>query len=155
MIFTEQNEVSMALAPDADLYAADPATDVYNMKYYDHITFILNEGAGGTGTVKIEVEECTSKAGAGNTAIAFRYRLKSDKDGAFGAVTASAATGYTTVAGANKQVAIEIDADELSDDSPYVRLQLTEVVDSPCDAGVVAILSKPRYGSDSLPISTS
>lgn len=144
MIFTEENMVVPALYPNADLYAADPATDVVNMKLYDHVTFILTEGEGGTGTVKIQVEECTSAAGAGNTAIAFNYRVATTPD-TWGALTASAATGYTTTAGANKQVAVEIDAAELSDGSPYVRLQLTEVADDPCDAGVIAILSKPRF----------
>ena len=40
---------------------------------------------------------------------------------------------------------IEIDADELPEDKPWVRLQLTEVADSPVDAGVLAILSQARY----------
>ena len=155
MIFTEEHEISVALQPVADAYAADPATDVYNMKYYEHITFVIVEAAGGTGTVKIQVEECTSKAGAGNNAIAFKYRVKSDSNGAFGALTASAATGYTTTAGANKLVAVEVDADDLAADSPYVRLQLTEVVNDPCDAGVVAILSKPRHPQATLAVSTS
>ena len=144
MIFTEEHMVAPAIYPDADVYAADPASDVFNMKLYDHITFILTEGAGGTGTVKIQVEECTAADGTGNTAIAFNYRLASTPD-TWGAVTAAASTGYTTVAGANKQVAVEIDAEQLSDGYPYVRLQLTEVADDPCDAGVIAILSKPRY----------
>jgi len=144
MIFTEEHMVVPVLYPDADVYAADPATDVVNMKLYDHVTFILTEGAGGTGTVKLVVEECTSAAGANNTAIAFNYRLASTPD-TWGALTASAATGYTTVAGANKQVAIEIDSSELSVGYPYVRVQLTEVADDPCDAGMIAILSKPRY----------
>jgi len=155
MIFTEHNEISTALQPVADAYAADPATDVYNMKYYEHISFVIVEAAGGTGTVKIQVEECTSKAGAGNNAIAFKYRVKSDSNGAFGALTASAATGYTTTAGANKVIVVEVNADELAADSPYVRLQLTEVADSPCLAGVVAILSGPRYPQSTLAISTS
>jgi hypothetical protein len=144
MDFIGQNHVAWALMPDADLYDPDPATDVFNLKQYGHITFILFEGAGGTGTVKIEVEECTTAAGANNTAIAFRYRLMATTD-TWGALTASAKTGYTTVAGANKAVAIEIDASELSDGYNFVRLQLTEVVDDPCDAAVIAILSEPRY----------
>lgn len=149
MVFTQEHQVVPALYPDADRYNADPATDVFNLALYDHITFILTEGAGGTGTVKIEVEECTAADGTGATAIAFNYRVASTPD-TWGALTASAATGYTTTAGANKQVAVEIDAAELSSDSKYVRLQLTEVADSPCDASVIAILSKPRYQEDVL-----
>jgi hypothetical protein len=146
MIFTEKHHPVYALAPDADLYNGNPATDVFNLKNYNHITFLLVEGAGGTGTVKVQVEECTSAAGAGNTARAFSYRLMSTVD-TWGALTASASTGYTTVAGANKMVAIEIDAAELSDGYNFVRLQLTEVVNDPCDAAVIAILSEPRYAT--------
>lgn len=149
MIFTQQNQVAIALAPDADRYTSNPATDVFNMANYGHICFVLQEGAGGTGTVKIQVEECTSIAGAGNTAIAFRYRVASTGD-TWGTLTDSASTGYTTTAGANKQVVVEVDARELSADSQFVRLQLTEVADDPCDAAVIAILSNPRHASDSL-----
>jgi hypothetical protein len=145
---TERMTMVTVLQPVADAYASDPATDVVNLKYYRRATFLVVEAAGGTGTVKIEVEECTSKAGAGNNAIAFKYRLLSDGDQ--GALTASAATGYTTTAGANKLIAVEVDAADLADGSPYCRLQLTEVADSPCLAGVICILSEPRYASDSL-----
>lgn len=146
MLLTEQHHVVRALAPDADRYNGDPATDVFNLENYGHITFLLDEGAGGTGTVKIEVEECTAADGTGATAIAYRYRVSSGDT--WGALTAVAAAGYTTVAGADKMVAIEIDAKELSDGSNFVRLQLTEVVDDPCDAAVLAILSEPRYAQD-------
>lgn len=150
MIFTEKNLPVMALAPDADRYNTDPATDVVSLAKYEHATFILFEGAGGTGTVKIEVEECTAADGSGNTAIPFRYRLCETGD-TWGALTAAAATGYTTVAGANKMVAVEIDGDELSEGSPWVRLQLTEVANDPCDAAVAVIMSGPRYAEDVLP----
>jgi hypothetical protein len=145
---TERMTMATVLQPVADAYAADPATDVVNMKFYRRATFLIAEAAGGTGTVKIQVEECTSKAGAGNTAIAFKYRLLTK--GTSGTLTASASTGYTTVAGANKLVAVEVDGAALSDGSPYVRLQLTEVADSPCLAGVVCVLSEPRYMADTL-----
>ncbi len=149
MIFTEQHLVVPALYPDADRYNSDPATDVFDMRLYDHITFILTEGAGGTGTVKIQVEECDDTTPSNSTAIAFNYRVASTPD-TWGALTAATSAGYTTTAGANKQVAVEVDAAELSDGYPYVRLQLTEVVDNPCDASVIAILSKARYPQEVL-----
>jgi len=145
------NHVVIALQPDADRYNADPATDVFNMENYDHITFILMEGAGGTGTAVLTVEECTAADGTGATAIGFRYRLMSTID-TWGALTAVASTGYTTVAGANKLVAIEVDADELSDGSNFVRLQITESANDPVDAAVLAILGRPRYPQD-IPVS--
>lgn len=145
-MFIGPNHAVIGLQPDADRYNADPASDVFNMEHYDHITFLLFEGAGGTGTVKLQVEECTAIDGTGATAIAFRYRVQSGET--WGALTASAATGYTTTAGANKAVAVEVEAAELSDGSPFVRLQLTEVADDPCDAVLIAVLTKARYPQD-------
>lgn len=152
MIFSHDNMLAMALAPDADRYNANPATDIFDMKMYDHICFLLCEGTGGTGTVKIQVEECSDTSGTDNTAIAAKYRVCSSGD-TWGALTTLASTGYTTTAGANKMVCVELDAADLDPAKPFVRLQLTEVADSPCDAGVVAILSKARYFGASLPTS--
>ncbi len=149
MLFTQRHLPVFALAPDADRYASDPATDVINMANYRHVTFLLIEGAGGTGTATITVEECTALDGTGATAIAFNYRLAATAD-TFAALTAAAAAGYLTIAGANKMVAIEIDSAELSDGSPFVRLTLTEAVASAVDACVIAIASEARYPQDTL-----
>ena len=140
MIFTQEHAIVTVLAADADRYNTDPATDIVTTQDFRHVTWFLIESAGATGTVKIQVEECTDNAGAGATAIGFNYRVGTNL-GVFGAIVASAAAGYTTVAGADKIIAIELDAAELSDGSDWARLQLTEVVDSPVDA---RILPRPR-----------
>jgi hypothetical protein len=149
MIFTEQHMVAPAIYPDADLYAGGATSDVFNMKLYDHITFILTEGVGASGTATVTVEECTSAAGAGNTAIAFNYRVASTPD-TWGAVTAATTSGFTTTKGGNRQYVIEVDAAELSAGSPYIRAVCTEVSNFPQDAGMVAVLSKARYPQDVL-----
>lgn len=150
MLMTERQAIVTVLAPDADRYAADPATDIVTTKDFRHVTFFVIEAAGGTGTVKIEVEECSDNAGAGNQAIPFNYRVGTSL-GVFGDLTLVALAGYTTVAGADKIIAIEVDAAELSDAKPWVRLALTEVVDSPVDACVIAVLSNGRYGGQNVP----
>lgn len=137
-----------ALAPDADRYNANPATDIINMADYTHCNFFLHEGAGGTGTVKLIVQACDDVSATATTDLAFRYRVAQTGD-TFGAWTEIAATGYTTVAGANKIVQVEVDNQQLPDGKPYVRLSLTEVANDPCDAGVLAVLSGPRYGAES------
>lgn len=154
MLLTQMLQFVTALQPDADRYNGDPATDIFNMKLYEHICFILMEGAGGTGTVKIQVEECDDATPSNSTAIAFNYRVATTID-TWGAVTASASTGYTTTAGANKMVAVEVSASELTVGYPFVRLQLTEVADDPCDAGVIAILGGARYKSAVMPTAIS
>lgn len=149
---TDSNFPVTVLQPDADRYDSNPASSCVNLKNYEGVTFLLAEGAGGTGTVKIQVEECTAAAGTGNTAIPFTYQVQSTL-GTIGAVTAasSGSTGYTTTAGASKMILVHVRAESLDVGYPFVRLKLTEVVNDPCDAGVIAVLWGPRYASDNLP----
>ena len=149
MSFTGKHLPVFALAPDADRYNTDPATDVLNLAGYGQVTFILQEGAGGTGTATLTVEECSALDGTGATAIPFRYRVAQTGD-QFTAFSDALAAGYLTIAGANKMVAIEIDTRDLSEGFPFVRLQLTESVDSPVDAAVIAIAGEARFATDPL-----
>jgi len=144
MKFTEFNSVLPALAPDADRYNGDPDTDIFSLENYSHITFVLSEGAGGTGTAKIVATASDDNAGSSTEAIAAKYRTWDATNG-WGDLTTLATTGYTTVAGANKIVVVEIDAQDLPAGKPFVYLDLTEVANDPCDAGILAILSGARY----------
>jgi hypothetical protein len=145
MFISEMVHIEPALYPDADRYDANPASDIFNAGLYDAIAFLLSEGVGGTGTATLTVEACTDNAGAGAETIPFRYRVYSS--GAWGAWASAVAAGYLTIAGASKQVVIEVLSAELPAGKPWVRLQVTETVNSPVDAGVTAILSSGRYQS--------
>jgi len=152
-IFTQPFQVVMALAAKADRFDANPASTPVSLKNYRHATFIVQQGAGAVGTAKLQVEACDNAAGANPVAIPFRYRATAPNGGdAFGALTdATAADGYTTVAGANKQVAVEVDASGFPEGKTFVRLKVTEVADGPVDAAVIAILSDPRICSEPMP----
>lgn len=131
--------------PLADFYESGPVVSAgVNMGKYDHATFVISEGAGGTGTTTITVEACTDSAGTSPTAIAFRYRLMGTQD-TWGASTAVATTGYATVAGANKMIAVEVDACDLTADKPYARVKMTELVDAACLGSMVIICKEARY----------
>lgn len=149
----EGNLPVCALLPDADPFAGNPATDVYNMKLYDRIVFIIIEGAGGTGTYTPTVEECTAADGTGATAIAHKARTCASAGTAdtWTAWTAATTAGIISVAGANKMIAIEVKASELSADSPFIRLQITETDSTAVDGCIMAILSEPTYG-ESIPL---
>ena len=69
MIFTERNQIVAALYPDADRYDSDPSTDIFDTRDYRHITFLLIEGAGGTGTCTITVGECDDTTPTNETAM--------------------------------------------------------------------------------------
>lgn len=131
--------------PNADVYESGPISSAgVNMGKYDHATFILSEGAGGTGTTTLTVEACSDTAGSGATAIGFRYRLMGTQD-TWGAATTVASTGYATVAGANKMIAIEVESSDLTAALPYARVTMTELVDAVCTGSMVIICSEARY----------
>lgn len=138
-------QVLNGLWPTATRYnTGSPAsTQAVNMGQYEHATFILQEGAGGAGTATITMEACTTAAGAGATTIPFRYRLCGTQD-TWAAPVTVAATGYLTIAAANKMVAVEVDAEELTAGYPYLRMTLTVGVTTAVAAGVIIILSGAR-----------
>lgn len=128
--------------PLADGYAGNPASDVVSLKNYSHANFFVHEGAGATGTATITVEECTAIGGTGATAIAFKYRVN---NGEWADATTS---GFTTTAGADVSYEIAVAAEDLSSDSPFVRLQFTEVVDSPVAMHAWVVASGARYAEE-------
>lgn len=141
-----------ALAPDADRFNGNPASDIVSLANYGHVAFVIMQAAGAVGAYKIQVEACSDNTGSGNEAIAFSYR-KGDADGTdLGSLTAVASTGHTTTAGQEDRIFIvEVNAEDLPVDKPWVRLQLTETTDGAIDAGILAILSEGRYLGSSLP----
>lgn len=149
MAFSEKNFPVNVLAPDADRFNADPATDIVNLGEYNRATFIITVGVGATGTTVVTTEACDDTTPTTATAIAFRYRI-STTFGVWGAWTAATTSGFTTTAGSSNAYIVEVTSSELPDGSPYVRLQTTEAVDSPVDAGIECILSEPLYGGVSM-----
>ncbi len=146
----------LALAPAADRYDTNPASDVISMKNYQRVSFLLSEGAGGTGTVKLTVEACDDFTPSNTVEMKFKYRVASNSGtltDQFGALTAqdTPATGYTTVAGANKMIEVIVDARDLPEGYDKVRLKLTEVVNSPCAASVNAFAYQPRIRKSVMP----
>jgi hypothetical protein len=143
--FVERNHIVKGLAPHADLYNGDPATDVVNMKNYERCTFILHQNAttvSSNGTAVITVEACTSAAGSSATAIAFKYtKLTTGVSDASTALTSATAAGFTTTAVQNTVYLIEVQASDLTADKPYVRLVATEGVDAPVAGSVLIVLS--------------
>lgn len=134
-----------ALAPDADRFNGDPDTDILSLENYEGVTFVIILGTGTTGTVKFVATASDDAAGSTTEAIAARYRVQSSSDDTFGAITTLATTGYTTTAGGDQIILIEVLASDLPDGKPWVYIDTTEVVDDPIDAGILAVLHHPHH----------
>lgn len=133
--------------PPVDI-SVGKAGDVFTMKNHSHATIIIQIGVSAAAFTKILVNECTSFAAAGATAIAFNvYKEETAAGDTLGARTAVTASGLTPSANDNIMYVIELDAAELSDGSNFVQLQLTNTTNSVI-ASAVAILTGARYGGE-------
>lgn len=137
--------IPFALAPDADRYNTDPATDRIRHPGTGNLYFLIIEGTGGTGTAAITVNCYAAASGGSGTAIAFQYKTVTsgaDFDTAGGYSTATT-SGVTPAAGATKSTLVKVRYDQVTEDKPFVELTLTEGVDSPVDAAVIALCDDP------------
>lgn len=125
--------------------------DVFSMENYHHATIVVQIGVSAAAFTKILVNECTSFAGAGATAIPFNvYKEETAAGDTLGARTAVTAAGLTPSANDTIMYVIELDAAELSTDSHFVQLQLTNGTNSVI-ASALAILTGARYAEDQSP----
>lgn len=135
------------LAPAADRYNTDPATTGVRLRNYSGVRFILAEGAGTTGTAVVTVEEATAADGTGAQAIPFRYRRKDGTDN-WGAWQAATDAGFTTAVGGTQVYELEVRDRALTAGFDFVRVQLTEGVDAPTVAAVLAESYGARYAEE-------
>lgn len=134
-----------ALVPVADAFDGTKYTDIINMKNFNHISFIIQCGAGAVGTATITVEASDDVSASNVSAIPFIYQACVTGD-TFGARTKCAATGFATTAAANKMYKIDVDAEALNASGyGFIRLKSVEVANDPVTGGIIAILTEPRY----------
>lgn len=140
----------VAVAAVANAFAGTVTSTYFNISNFKQTTFIYHKAVGTTGTATITVLGATSTAGAGATAVPFRYRASTTLD-TWGAITTATSAGFTTTAGSNQLYEIIVDNDVFGGNSTsgtamsYVALQSVEVVASAVLGGVLAYLSQPRY----------
>jgi hypothetical protein len=138
--------VAIGLAPVADGLAGTVASDVVDVSGHQSVTFYLIKAAGATGTSTITVEACDDVTPTNTTAVPFYYRAVTATD-VNQAMTAAAAAGFTTTAGANQVYIIEVDHSELmASGYNHVRLKAVEVANDPVLAGILIVLNTPRFG---------
>lgn len=154
MRFVQNHKIQSGFIPVADAYETDTNkinTDVFNMSEYNHITFIIHEGAGGTGTATITVLSCDDVTPSNSTAIVFDYSYSTTFDTYTDLATATT-SGLATTAGASDIYVIEVDATQLASRSgvkdQYVQLVASELVDAAVTVGCIVIQSEPRNMSD-------
>lgn len=145
------------LDPIADFMdvTAGGVTIPVNMQDYDKCCFYMYWGVGTTGTATVQVEACDNITPSNHTAIPFYYRATSSTD-VPGTITLAAAAGIATTAGSSQIFEVEVNAADVAvaasnANRKYVRLLLTEVVDSPVLGGVLILLVNPKFRGAAVP----
>lgn len=145
-VIPEQGHI-VNILPPADINGGAVTGDVFSLANYAHADIILTLGVTGAASTVL-LKECTSAAAAGATAIGFSYYAETtDAGDTLGARTTVANTGFATSTNDNITYCISVDADELSDGSPWLELHLSDPTVATV-VSAVAVLSGTRYQSD-------
>ena len=133
--------------PVADAFAGTVYSDVYAMRDYGRVLFVIYVGVGTTGNSTLTVEACDDVVPTNTTAIPFWSREITSGD-TEGAITRRRPAGFTTTAGSSKFVLVEADAKDLPSEYGFIRLKAVESANDPVLGGVHVVLGgKPtRYG---------
>lgn len=153
--FLHNHHIVNGVYPVADAFASAKTTDYVSLANYRRATFLIHTGDATAGTADgvVTVNAATDAAGTGATAMAFKYRSSASSTtvDTWGALTDAAAAGFAMTAGDNYMYIVEVTADEAEAavaGSDFVSLTVTEDTDDPIVAGIVCILSEPRYPTD-------
>lgn len=143
----EQLGLECAAVP-IDTTGAAVTGDYYCLKYYNHITFIIQQGAWAGGTPAVTLKQATAVAGTGEKALSFLY---------YWSQVALTGTGYTRTAvtsdtfnltaTANTTTILEVEASDLDLANGFdcVRVGIATPGSNADLIAVFAILSQPRY----------
>lgn len=141
---SEQGHV-VNIIPPVDINGAAKNSDVFSMKNYSHVDIVIQLGVTGAAST-VTVEECDDVTPTNSTAIAFAvYKEETAAGDTLGARTAVTTSGFATSTNDNVMYVISIDADELTDGYPYLRIAMSDPTASTI-VSAVAVLSGPRYG---------
>ena len=91
----ESLRFAKGIDPVADAFTGTVYSDVYSLRDYGRILFVIYVGVGATGTSTLTVEACDDVTPTNTTAIAFWSREITSGD-TEGAITRQAAAGFTT-----------------------------------------------------------
>lgn len=144
----ERGHVVLATAP-VDLNGGVVNSDVFSLGKYAHADIIVGLGVTGAATT-ITVEECDNFTPSNTTAIAFEYYEELTAAGDTLSTASATTAGITGSTNDGVIYVISIDAAQLTDGRPNLRVVFSDPAAATL-ATVVAILSGARYQQEATP----
>lgn len=153
--FLEEILPVKGLDPVADFSDTAQSGDIVSLRGHEKFVALIYKGVGASGTSTITVEGCDTIVPGTATAVAFRYRefITANLDTA-GAIKSATSAGFTTTAGSSQLYVVEIDAEALlALGFNFVRVTMTEVVNSPVLGGIVYLMCGAKFRGAGVPAS--
>ncbi len=146
IVMAEELHFVNALAP-IDIDDAQQNSDVWTMANHAHASIHIQIGVTGADTT-VTVEECDDFTPSSSTAIAFSYYHEKTAGGdTLSARTAATSSGFATGTNDGIFFVIEIDASQLTDGFPALRVVLSDP--GAATFGSIGVwLSGPRYAQE-------
>lgn len=145
--------IEVAAVP-VDTTGAAVTGDYYSLKNYNHVTFIILQGAWAGGTPAVTLKQATAVAGTGEKALSFtKYWTKTGITGTTYTETTVASDTFNLPATANTITVIEVDAASLDVSGGFdcVRVGVASPGSNADLIAVVAILGGPRFAQALMP----
>jgi hypothetical protein len=145
MQFTEHVHIIGGLAPNADAFAGDKYTDIFEVAG-EGAWFLYWMGTNDDNAFStITIEACSNTAAGATTAVAFMYRASTTFD-TWGSWTQATTAGFATAQTSDNLYEIYVPASELASTGyAYCRLKAHEEDDHAVDGVIVAGVVNPRY----------
>ena len=141
---SETMKFAISIPPIANAFAGIQGGDVFDMRNFNAINFVVFTGVGATGTQTLTVEACDDTTPTNTVAVPFYSRSYANSD-IPGPLVSRAANGYTTVAGNNRLEVISVDVEALlASGYRYIRLKSVEGTASAVLGGVFVVLTGAR-----------
>ena len=148
-VLAEAGHVINAVAP-IDINGSGATSDVWSMRRYQHASIIVSLGVVGAATT-VTVFECDDFVPTNATAIAFSYYAEVTAGGdVLEARAAATAAGFASSTNNGIFYVIEVDASQLSDGYPCMKVALSDPSAATL-ASVQVIQSGARYGVENSP----
>lgn len=147
MRLLEKCGIEVAAVP-IDTTGAAVTGDYYSLKDYNHITFIITQGAWAGGTPAVTLKQATDVAATDEKALSFtKYFVQTGLTGTGYTETAVTSDTFNLAATANRITVIEVEADTLDTNNGFdcIRIGIASPGSNADLISVVAILSEPRY----------
>jgi hypothetical protein len=144
-----QGHFVLGVAP-VDIDAGAQTSDAFSLKNYTHATIVIALGVTGAAST-VTVKENTDASGSGATAIGFSYYAEETAAGdTTGSRQTATASGFATTTNDGCYYIIELNADDLSDGSPWVTVHMSDP-GAATFASIGVILSGARYAEVEAP----